>query len=234
MLPGPTYVYACPDCQLRVSKRSIMSGNTLGATYYSDLRVDALMYPRYPSITKCERCDCTFWLDESTKIEGVIMPQIARFYDDEFIPSETKNPVFGDQLEIKSAYELDREGIKDALFMNIQRNEEEEQYLRFLLLWAYHKQLEDGTLLRETINKDLDYLENIDSLLHLTNNKNVKKNREIGTYLFRAELHRYAGRFDQCMKILKFRYALKFWHPIIKKMKQKCRDKNRDVFVLNY
>jgi hypothetical protein len=226
MIPGPTYVYACPDCQLRVSKRSIMSGNTFGATHYSDMRVDAPMMPSYPRITKCVRCDCSFWLDETTKVEGAIMPQITTFYDDIHQTSEVKNPAFGDQMELHPAEELDRDDIKDALFMNIQRDDDEELHLRYRLMWAYHKQLEDGTILREVINEDLDYLENIDAILHLIE-------EDENGHLFRAELNRYAGRFERSLALLEPTLNDPLWGVISMKVKELCELGNREVFVLD-
>jgi hypothetical protein len=202
-----------------------MSGNTFGATHYSDLRVDAPMMPSYPRITKCVRCDCSFWLDETTKVEGAIMPQIAHFYDDNFTPDETKNPAFGDQLELHPALSLDRESIKDALFMNVQRDEEDEKYLRYLLLWAYHKQLEDGTILREALNEDLDYLDNIDALLKL-----IEGDKD--STVFCAELNRFAGRFDRCFALLE-PFIEEFMGPIVGEIHDRCLEGNRDVFELN-
>jgi hypothetical protein len=226
MIPGPTYVYACPDCQLRVSNRSIMSGNTFGATQFSDLRIDAPMMPSYPRISKCERCDCTFWLDDETKVEGTVGIPFTALYDDDFTPNETKNPVFGDQLEINSALELDQESIKDALFMNVQRDEEDEKHLRYLLLWAYHKQLLDGTILRENLNEDLDYRENIDALLNLIE-------EDEGSTIFCAELNRFVGRFDRCFELLE-PFVEEFMGPIVGEIHDRCLAGNRDVFEMNY
>jgi hypothetical protein len=225
MIPGPTYVYACPDCQYRVTKRSLASGNTFGATHYSDMRVEAPMMPSYPRITKCERCDCTFWLDEETKVEGAILPQIAHFYDDD-TPNETKNPAFGDQLELYPAEELNRDDIKDALCMKVQRNDDDELYLRYLLMWAYHKQLVDGSLTREALNEDLDYLKNIDAILKLIE-------EDENGHLFRAELNRFAGRFDRSLELLEPTHNDPLWGVISKKMKELSEAGNREVFVLD-
>jgi uncharacterized protein YlaI len=230
MMPGPTYVYACPDCQYRVSNRSIASGNTFGATHYSDLRVDAPMMPSYPRITKCVRCDCSFWLDETTKVEGAIISEPLRFYIDldhiQEVQDEKKNPAFGDQLELDPAKELDRDDIKDALFMNVQRDDDDELYLRYRLMWAYHKQLEDGTLTRELLNEDLDYLENIDAILHLIE-------EDENGHLFRAELNRFAGRFEHSLVLLEPTLNDPLWGVISKKMKELSEAGNREVFVLD-
>jgi hypothetical protein len=193
------------------------------------MRVDAPMMPSYPRITKCEGCECTFWLDKTTKVEGAIMPQITSFYDDVHQTSEVKNPAFGDQQELHPAVELNRESIKDALFMNVQRDEEDEKYLRYLLMWAYHKQLEDGTILREALNEDLDYLENVDALLHLLE----EDANEDDDKLFHAELHRYAGRFDRSLELLEPTLNDPLWDVISMKMKELCKEGNREVFVLD-
>jgi uncharacterized protein YlaI len=233
MIPGPTYVYACPDCQLRVSKRSIMSGNSFGATRYSDLRIEAPMLPSYPRITKCVRCDCTFWLDDTTKVEGAIMPQPVFFYIDvdhiQEVQDEKKNAAFGDQLAIDPALELDRESIKDALFMKVHRNDEDELYLRYQLLWAYHKQLEDGSLTRELLNEDLAYLQNIDALLRLLEEDSDEEDGK----LFHAELHRFAGRFERSLTMLAPYLNDPLWDPIVQKMRLRCEEGNREVFVLD-
>jgi hypothetical protein len=193
------------------------------------MRVDAPMMTSYPRITKCERCDHIFWLDTETKVEGVIMPYITNFYDDVHQTSETKNPAFGDQLELHPAKDLERDDIKDALFMNVQRDEEDELYLRYLLLWAYHKQLEDGSLTREALNEDRDYLENIDSLLRILVDN---ANEEDGTLLL-AELHRFAGRFNRSLELLAPYLDDPLWDSIVQKMKSRCEEGNREVMILD-
>jgi tetratricopeptide (TPR) repeat protein len=113
--------------------------------------------------------------------------------------------------------------------MNVQRDEEDEKYLRYLLLWAYHKQLEDGTILREALNEDLDYLENVDALLHLLE----EDSNEEDDKLFRAELHRFAGRFDRSLELLEPTLNDPLWGVISKKMKELSEAGNREVFVLD-
>jgi hypothetical protein len=205
----------------------------MGATYYSDLRIDAPGYPKIPQLTKCEQCECIFWLDETTKVEGAIVSEPLRFYIDldhiQEVQDEKKNPAFGDQLEVHPAKELDREGIKDALFMKVHRNEEDELYLRYQLLWTYHKQLEDGTFTRELLNEDLAYLQNIDALLRLLEEDADEEDGK----LFHAELHRFAGRFERSLTMLAPYLNDPLWDPIVQKMRLRCEEGNREVFVLD-
>ena len=60
MLPGPNLVYGCPNCGRKVLVKSMTSGNTSGATFYSDGTMDAPMLPKYPKEAKCKSCGTFF------------------------------------------------------------------------------------------------------------------------------------------------------------------------------
>lgn len=154
------------------------------------------------------------------------MPHITNFYEDVHQTSEVKNPAFGDQLELHPAKELERDDIKDALFMNVQRDDDDELYLRYRLMWGYHKQLEDGSLTRKALNEDGDYLDNIDAILNLIE-------EEENGQLFRAELNRFAGRFERSMELLEPTHNDPLWGVISKKMKELGESRNRDVFIFD-
>ena len=55
-MPGPNLVYGCPKCGRKVMNRSIASGNTFGATLFSDGTRVAPMLPEYPREAKCKGC----------------------------------------------------------------------------------------------------------------------------------------------------------------------------------
>lgn len=68
MLPGPTYVRQCPHCSQPVLQDSPESGNTFGASYWSDGAMDAPMLPTTPPIIECPHCHQLGWLrDFATK-----------------------------------------------------------------------------------------------------------------------------------------------------------------------
>jgi hypothetical protein len=93
-------------------------------------------------------------------------------------------------------------------------------------MWAYHKQLEDGSLTREVLNEDLDYVKNIDAILKLIE-------EDENGHLFRAELNRFAGRFDRSLELLEPTLNDPLWGVISKKMKELSQAGNREVFVLD-
>jgi hypothetical protein len=60
MLPGPISLYRCTSCQELFSRRTLSSGNTLGAKYRSDGQMNARMWPQTPPLVTCPHCQALF------------------------------------------------------------------------------------------------------------------------------------------------------------------------------
>ena len=69
MLPGPDQVVACPHCGHLALCRTWLSGNSFGARYWTDGKVEAPMLPREPEITRCRGCGKFFWVSEARFVE---------------------------------------------------------------------------------------------------------------------------------------------------------------------
>lgn len=70
MLPGPKRLYRCPTCQGLFARRTLASGNTLGAEFRSDGQMRARMLPQTPPLVACPHCRSTFcMLDAKHEIE---------------------------------------------------------------------------------------------------------------------------------------------------------------------
>jgi hypothetical protein len=68
MMPGPTIVRKCPHCEQSVAQDSLASGNTIGATFWSDGRMIAPMLPDSLDLVKCPKCMKLFWFNKSIKV----------------------------------------------------------------------------------------------------------------------------------------------------------------------
>jgi hypothetical protein len=88
MLPGPVLIIACPKCDFLMAKETIQSGNTFGARWWSNGKVDAPMLPNYPKIARCGGCRAFFWV-EDVKVK--------------------------EKIPCKKYYEMDREGRREKL-----------------------------------------------------------------------------------------------------------------------
>jgi hypothetical protein len=76
MTPGPIVIKSCPHCNQPFKILTIDSGNTFGATIWTDGNMIAPMWIEYPLVIKCPSCGRVFWEEEARKIG-----QAAGFYE---------------------------------------------------------------------------------------------------------------------------------------------------------
>ncbi len=179
MLIGPDYFYKCPRCGLTVKKGSLSSGNTFGATFYSDGRFFAPMYHLYPEVTKCMGCGEIFWLDELT--------QVGMTY-----PYEPENPEWEN---IPSAEYLSLDDNFVAIDSKIFRSTEEEIYIRVRIWWAYNDRVRRKPQRFTDKDDKLRWESNCKALIQLLNPHNIEHR------LMLVELHRNLGRFAEAIQV---------------------------------
>jgi hypothetical protein len=62
-------VRECPHCKAHVVQEETVSGNTIGATYWTDGKREAKMLPDHPWLAKCPTCFKLFWVDEAVEVD---------------------------------------------------------------------------------------------------------------------------------------------------------------------
>ena len=62
-------VRECPHCKAHVVQEETVSGNTIGATYWTDGKREAKMLPDHPWLAKCPVCQGRFWVDEAVEVD---------------------------------------------------------------------------------------------------------------------------------------------------------------------
>ena len=62
-------VRECPHCKAHVVQEETVSGNTIGATYWTDGKREAKMLPDHPSLARCPACNDFFWIDEAVEVD---------------------------------------------------------------------------------------------------------------------------------------------------------------------
>jgi hypothetical protein len=62
-------VRECPHCKAHVVQEETVSGNTIGATYWTDGKREAKMLPDHPWLAKCPACSGLFWVDEAVEVD---------------------------------------------------------------------------------------------------------------------------------------------------------------------
>lgn len=64
MIPAPPEIVCCPKCGQGLLRHSLLSGNTFGATFYSNGRMEAPMLPEFPAFSRCPNCGAFFWVSD--------------------------------------------------------------------------------------------------------------------------------------------------------------------------
>jgi uncharacterized protein (DUF2225 family) len=73
MTPGPTLIVKCSSCDRHFQQRTIASGNTRRAKFWTDGKMEAPMFPNVPAAASCPHCNSFVWLfelEEIAQLEG--------------------------------------------------------------------------------------------------------------------------------------------------------------------
>ena len=62
-------VRECPHCKAHVVQEETVSGNTIGATYWTDGKREAKMLQDHPLLARCPVCAELFWIDEALEVD---------------------------------------------------------------------------------------------------------------------------------------------------------------------
>jgi hypothetical protein len=204
MIPAPSSYFSCPDCCAIHARSEIMSGNTFGATYFSDGKMEAPMYPERPFIIRCGQCALIFFLKPELNI------------------SKLPNP----GSKIFRALKLDQKGWLEAIDRKLYNNNEEEFGLRIQLIWATHDLYRNKSDESYELSNDMQYIENINRMLSLSKFETAED------LIFAAELNRFKGDFDQAKHLLKWLYDehdITAIFPFVKACEQGIRERHTRV-----
>jgi len=196
VIPGPIQIIRCPYCEKLQKRRSLISGNTIGATFYSDGKSDAPMCPEFPVFVKCPSCDISFKITRvyreypfNIKIFALGHAEHDTWLED--LPSVRFMSV-GEYIN----------AINNGLFYKSEEDNEgwksDELNLRMLLWRAYNDRVRDGVEGSESgyesANDHAIYVDNSRKLL-----QSIADTSDDESCLMRAELYRNIGEFDKCI-----------------------------------
>ena len=186
--PGPTLIKKCKSCEGFVKQRTIASGNTFGARYWTDGKVDASMLPMTPSAVRCPHCHSLLWISSLEEVGeipgsrgfGVPRPEYDHSFD--------SHP-FIDNLETDDYLMALRKG---------ELSKDQEVYLRTM----YWRLMNDPRRRSQSpIAFSVEEQENLRNLLPLV------YEMDESSRLIRAEIHRELGEFEECEKALDYDFS---------------------------
>lgn len=187
MIPGPSIYRKCPSCEKYITEGSLTSGNTFGAVFWSDGKIEADMLPPPEIIAKCPFCKIFLWLNDHP-----IIGTYDWFNGEEHkIPDEWKDSKSIQQLTIENY----SNAIEDRVFSE---NIEREVYLRTQLWWLLND------LIRDKDNRQVDIFKKNKLLFkkNLICLYDLLDGNEDDVILQKAEIARELGDFTRCVNIL--------------------------------
>jgi hypothetical protein len=173
MLPGPTYVRECPHCQSRFTQPSMASGNTFGAKFWPDGKMDAPMMPSYPAYAGCPHCTGSFWVEDTKEVGSFGWGE--------------KDIEFADA-------KLYRYPTKSIILVGLKEDglpKEKEIYLRTKLMQLYNDANRDQKIQRPASPAQV---KNWNRLLEILGSESTQEK------LLKVEIHREMGNFDEAKK----------------------------------
>jgi hypothetical protein len=211
MNPGPIHIYKCPNCENLLKNRTLISGNTSGAKYYSDAYIKALMLPEYPNLTKCKKCDTIFWLYKLRNIASL------SWLDEN--NKKWANSEWAEFLTIDDYFV--------AITNGIAQNRREELFIRQHLWWAYNDRIRKYQEIFIDGNDEMRWEMNLKVLLTSLNYSDVYQR------LLMAEINKNLGDFENCKRIIQSIDADDLnW--LKKQFLKECERKNKWVIELSY
>lgn len=175
MLPGPVEIIQCPSCEQKFKQSTMMSGNTIGAKFWTDRKREAPMLPDGITVTFCGACSQYFWVDEADVIDEV-EPDGHKYRDLNYLKALTLEQYIDafQKLEIRS--------VQDTFFLLRQ------------IWWKYNDYYRENKEAELSSNIKKVIPELLDKLLD-----NFAENED-GHLMLKGELLRKLGHFEAAEK----------------------------------
>jgi hypothetical protein len=238
-------IIECPNCDTLYIKNSLVSWNTFWAKIYSDGNMRAHMLPSFPIITKCNKCNEFFKINEAKvkykytftdETEGInktsnIFSSFLNIFKNTKVDKK-------DEIDINEKYNQALDSALDINFLTIQEILEfldqenndikNEKMLRKDLWYIFNDRVKDNEKIFKTKNDSNTYNDNLKMLIKLYwDDFNTDDER-----LLVWEMYRNLWNFNSAKNIYQW-VTNEELIPFIDILIQECENKNKLVILLS-
>ena len=181
LTPGPTFILECPHCREPVRIYSIGSGNTFGAKFWTDGKIEAPMLPDRSPIVKCAKCTRLFWKAKAKQLGRIEVYSVSKEEEERFAKaSNALDPTEQDLLNLSEARDLSRD---------------EQVTVRRRAWWLANDRFRSNRESNKTgfSEAQLGNLRRLYSLLD---------EQDPGERILKSEISRELGNFEECLQLL--------------------------------
>lgn len=241
MTPGPPCRLTCPHCGGHKHIMSIASGNTFGATIWSDSKRDYPMLPQPSAVQYCPHCGHYFFFEDAERTDVMFDREKRKISWGKLFGKEQEEDVSSAE-EYRTKWKPIEEDVHrnhfgeltfeqtdqafDELFMD-DLSDERKNLLLFLWLFKYNDVFggrqdgEDATVCTASISAKHTII------LH----KLIERNE--GNTLFIAEMYRELGDFDKCIELASSQTASDDNSAVVAmQFMNQAEERNQKVFPL--
>lgn len=186
MIPGPYQIISCQYCEGLAKYRTLTSGNTLRATFWSDGKNVSPMLPQPPIVVKCQHCEKCYWLADAEKVGTVDLW------------AEEEQKVNPEWAAVKQVKEPTEDEYYSAIEANLAKDGGQEKILRVLAWWRRNDAFRD---VRRTTGEVMVSVsgacgDNLEALLKLIDQEKDEDR------IMKGEILRELGQFDAAKQVL--------------------------------
>lgn len=206
MKPGKPVIRDCTSCGQLIRQRTLLSGNTIGALFWTDGKMRATMLPHFPLLIRCPQCRELLWLKN--------LPE-----------SEVQEEVYDTKPEIKDPFQATANDYLEAANGNLTGDSANENYLRVMAWQAVNDAVRD-----DNDGVEREFSPEIEANLEiLLARLDIDKPEE---RIMKAEICRELGRFGESLQLLEFRFEEKLL-KVVNLIRILAKGKKRRVAALN-
>lgn len=198
-----------PGCKNPVKLSTIASGNTCGATFWTDGKREAPMMPDQPWLLKSPSEGVLFWADECEKVGQL----------DPFRGAKEKSE---DWSRLEYAEEPSEADYFAALSSGIADTDNKIRYLRMRLWWTGNDRIRCG----ESQQLTDAHFRNLEAFSVLLSDSDHNQR------LMKAEAMRELSRFDEALSLLNFAYSDDYSHAVAR-IRELATSKHAEVAKLS-
>lgn len=178
-ISGPDIIRECPKCKTSLVQHTMLSGNTNGAVFWTDGKVDALMFPYMPLLVKCPNCRLVFWIEDAQRLGEKPRGKSKEWSSvlEPGLPSED------DILRLLSKKSFERN---------------KELYARRTAWWLVNDMFRENESTQ--INFSTEQIKNLRALADILDER-VPEQR-----IMKSEIYRELGQFQDAIKMLQYEF----------------------------
>jgi len=193
---GIPIIKLCSECASPIEEKTLLSGNTSGAIFWTDGKMDAPMLPDQHLFYMCPHCNSLLW---SSELEEFISPRIEDMNLEDDSDSDRLINAIDIRNKVKPYIVPNMYEYLYELFNIDNLDIERTKYIRIQAWWAGNDIRRSSDIKKPRSRQEIDNLIELNELLDSISDQS---DDYVNNKIFQAEIKRELSLFDESSQIL--------------------------------